>query len=194
MREPNDFTPSPSQTAGPYFSIGLTQHSSVARIAGPEVRGERVKLLCELLDGQGEAVPDGMIEIWQANADGKYNHPDDMQDKPVDTQFLGHGRLDTDANGVCEFETIKPGRVPGPDGTWQAPHLEVSIFSRGLLKRLVTRVYFEGDPGNAEDPILALVPKDRRDTLMARPVEAHPGRWQIVFRMSGEDETVFFEI
>jgi protocatechuate 3,4-dioxygenase, alpha subunit len=194
MREPNDFTPSPSQTVGPYFWIGLTRHHSAGAIAGPAVKGERIKLTCELLDGQGEAILDGMIEIWQANAGGKYNHPEDTQDKPIDPYFTGYGRLGTDVNGICTFETIKPGRVPGPDAAWQAPHLEVSVFCRGLLKRAATRVYFAGDPSNDEDPILALVPKDRRETLMARPVEAQPGQWRIVLRLGGEDETVFFEV
>jgi len=194
MREPTDFTPSPSQTVGPYFWIGLTCHHSVATIAAPGVKGERVKLTCVLLDGQGEAIPDGMIEVWQANADGEYNHPDDPQPKETDPKFLGFGRLGTDSNGACVFETIKPGRVPGPDGAMQAPHLEISIFSRGLLKQLATRIYFAGEAANLEDPVLALVPEDRRETLLALPVEGAPGEWRIVFRLSGADETVFFEV
>ena len=109
-------------------------------------------------------------------------------------RFIGHGRLGTDDRGACAFETIRPGRVPGPNGTLQAPHLEVSIFARGLLKRLATRIYFAGDAANGEDPILALVPKDRRGTLMAQPVAGEPGAWRIELHLSGENETVFFDV
>lgn len=134
-----------------------------------------------------------MIELWQANATGKYNHPDDPQPK-ADPDCSGFGRLGTDRDGVCVFETIKPGRVSGNDGARQAPHLNVSVFARGVLKRLATRIYFEGDPANVEDPILALVPVERRATLMARPDPSHPTDWQMDVRLSGECETVFFDI
>jgi protocatechuate 3,4-dioxygenase alpha subunit len=189
-----DYTPTPSQTVGPYFEIGLTGPHSIARIAGDDAKGERVKIECTVFDAQGQPVPDGMIEIWQANAAGKYNHPEDTQDKPLDPNFQGHGRLGTDPEGKCVFETIRPGRVPGPNGTLQAPHLEVSILSRGLLKRLATRTYFAGDPANGEDPILALVPENRRGTLLAQPVPGQAGAWRIEFHLSGENETVFFDV
>jgi protocatechuate 3,4-dioxygenase alpha subunit len=189
-----DYIPFPSQTVGPYFAIGLTTPSAVARIASTEVKGERVKLACTVIDGQDQPIPDAMIEIWQANAAGKYNHPDDTQEKPVDPNFLGHGRLGTDDQGMCSFETVRPGRVPGPNGTLQAPHLEVSIFARGLLKRLATRIYFAGDPANGEDPILALVPEGRRETLLAQPVAGQAGAWHCEFHLSGENETVFFDV
>jgi protocatechuate 3,4-dioxygenase alpha subunit len=147
-----------------------------------------------VLDGDGAPVSDAMIELWQANTQGKYNHPDDAQPKAADPQCSGFGRLGTDRDGVCVFETIKPGRVPGNDAAVQAPHLNVSLFARGVLKRLATRLYFEGDPANSEDPILALVPPERRATLMARPDPSHPTDWRMDVRLSGECETVFFDI
>jgi protocatechuate 3,4-dioxygenase alpha subunit len=186
--------PLASQTVGPYFLIGLTGPRSSPRMAGPDVKGERVKLICTVLDGQGVAVPDAMIEIWQANAGGKYNHPADTQTKPIDPGFLGFGRAGTDGNGACEFETIRPGRAPGRGKTLQAPHLEVSVFARGLLKRAPTRIYFADDPANDEDPVLALVPKTRRPTLMAQPVSGQPGTWRFDVHLNGAKETVFFDI
>lgn len=179
---------------GPYFAISLAGGYSVEHIAGPNAKGERVKLMCSVFDGEGQGVDEGLIEIWQANADGKYNHPDDPQDKPVDPNFLGFGRQATDENGVCVFETIKPGRVPGPNGTVQAPHLAVSVLARGILGRLPTRIYFAGDPANEKDPVLALVPKGRRETLMAQPVANQPGAWRFEIHLSGENETVFFDV
>jgi protocatechuate 3,4-dioxygenase alpha subunit len=190
-----DLVPTPSQTVGPFFHFCLTHDKSCVRcIAGPQAKGERVHLTVRVLDGNGEEVPDAMIEIWQANSDGKYNHPDDQQQKPVDPGFLGFGRMGTGEKGNCEFETIKPGRVPGPESIPQAPHLNLAIFGRGMLKQLYTRIYFEGDPANQEDPILALVPLDRRETLMAHPDTARPGGWRFDLRLQGEGETVFFDV
>lgn len=189
-----DLVPTPWQTVGPYFAISLAGGHSVEHIAGPHTKGERVKLMCAMFDGEGQGVDEALVEIWQANADGKYNHADDTQDKPVDPDFLGFGRQATDENGVCVFETIKPGEVPGPNGTMQAPHLAVSVLARGILRRLPTRIYFAGDPGNEKDPVLALVPTERRETLMAQPVENQPGAWRFDIRLSGENETVFFDV
>jgi protocatechuate 3,4-dioxygenase alpha subunit len=189
-----DLIPLPSQTVGPYFTIGLAGGRAVGRIAGPKARGERVKLLCTLFDIEGKTVADALIEIWQANADGKYNHPADTQDKPLDPDFSGFGRQATDDSGACEFETIKPGRVPGPNGALQAPHLAVSVFARGVLRRLPTRIYFAGDPANDADPVLALVPRERRGTLLAQPVSGEPGTWRFDIHLSGENETVFFDV
>jgi protocatechuate 3,4-dioxygenase alpha subunit len=136
-----------------------------------------------------------MIEIWQANAEGKYKHPDDQQDKPEDREFSGFGRMETDQNGICIFETIKPGCVPAnDDATMQAPHLNVSIFGRGILKRLSSRVYFAGDPANDIDPILALVPDEHRYTLFAQPDSQRHGDWLFDVHLSGGDETVFFDV
>jgi protocatechuate 3,4-dioxygenase, alpha subunit len=189
-----NLVPMPSQTVGPYFQIGLSGNRAIARIAAPGVTGERIKLTCTVFDGEGKTFGDAMIEIWQANAEGKYNHPDDTQAKPVDPAFVGFGRLVTNAEGKCAFETIKPGRVPGPSNNLQAPHLSVSVFARGLLRRLPTRVYFAGDPTNEHDPILALVPEERRNTLMAQPIPGERDAWRFDIHLCGQHETVFFDV
>jgi protocatechuate 3,4-dioxygenase alpha subunit len=180
-----------SQTAGPFLHLGLT---SVGCPAGEHARGERVHLCCRITDGDGMPVPDAVIEIWHANNLGKYQHPEDTQQKPADPDCFGFGRLPVGEDGSCLFQTIKPGSVPGPGNSLQAPHLNLSIFARGLLKRLVTRIYFAGDVGLAEDPILALVPQARRETLLALPDPVRPAVWLFEIRLSGRNETVFFDI
>ena len=190
-----DLVPTPSQTVGPFFHFCLTNEGCcVGCIAGPRVRGERVSLKVRVVDGNGEAVPDAMIEIWQANSEGKYNHPDDAQQKTIEPDFLGFGRMGTAENGICEFETIKPGNVPGPGNVPQAPHLNVAVFARGMLRQLYTRIYFAGDEANQEDAVLAQVPLDRRETLMARPDAPGSGRWRCDIKLQGEGETVFFDV
>ena len=190
-----DLVPTPSQTVGPFFHFCLTTDKCcVQRIASSETTGERVLLTIHVLDGEGEAVGDAMIEIWQANAEGKYNHPDDTQPKSIDPSFLGFGRMGTTENGTCDFETIKPGRVPGPGNVLQAPHLNVAVFARGMLKQLYTRIYFGDDLANQDDPFLMLVPPERRETLMARPDPIRPGAWQFDLRLQGDNETVFFDV
>lgn len=189
-----DLIPTPSQTVGPYLHIGLTNTRSVGCIAGPGVKGERVSLKLRVLDGDGLPLPDAMIEIWQANADGKYNHPEDTTGAAVDPAFLGFGRMATAEDGSCLFETIKPGPVPATGGGFQAPHFNAGVFGRGLLKRLPTRIYFAGHTANAVDPVLALVPADRRSTLMARPDPTRAGGWQLDIHLCGEGETVFFDV
>jgi len=179
-----------SQTVGPYLHIGLTWLNT-ARIAGPGTRGERVTVQGRLLDGDGKGVSDGLIEIWQANAAGKYAHPEDRQRKALDRGFRGFGRIPTDANGRFRFSTVKPGPVPGPHGRPQAPHLNVTVFMRGLLKQLSTRIYFPGDAGNAQDPVMLRVPAARRGTLVARRKSAGVLEWNIV--LQGRNETVFFD-
>lgn len=179
-----------SQTVGPYLHIGLTWLNT-DRIAGRGVKGERVALQGRLLDGNGVGVSDGLVEIWQANAAGKYAHPDDRQKKPLEKGFRGFGRIPTDAKGRFRFSTVKPGRVPGPGGKLQAPHLAVTVFMRGLLKQLSTRIYFPGDPANADDPVLKRVPAARRATLIARRKSKGVLQWNIV--LQGRDETVFFD-
>src|SRR5438128_6833050 len=128
-----------SQTVGPYVKIGFTS-LAVDHLAPDGVTGERVTIRGVVVDGDGKPVNDGIVEIWQANAHGKYAHPEDAQDKPVEGLFRGFGRSLTDANGGYRFATIKPGRVPGPGGVQQAPHIAVTIFMRGLLKHLITRM------------------------------------------------------
>ncbi len=194
MRNDLNLIPTGSQTVGPFFHLGCSDPFSVPVIAGPLVEGQHIKLICALHDGEGTLLPDAMIELWQANANGKYNHPEDMQDKELDPNFCGFGRLASDKSGVCAFETIKPGRVPSWTDVPQAPHFAISVFARGVLKRLATRAYFAGDPANAEDPVLALVPADRHATLMAHPDPERPDRWRFDIYLSGEKETVFFDI
>lgn len=189
-----DFTPTPSQTVGPFFHLGCTDHASVGSLVTPETKGERIRLLCQVFDGESKPVLDAMIEIWQANAEGRYAHPEDTQQKAIDANFNGFGRLASDAQGMCVFETIKPGRVPGNDGTLQAPHINVSVFARGVLQRLATRVYFASDPANAEDPVLTLVPADRRSTLLAQPDPVDQNRWLFEIHLCGAKETVFFDV
>ncbi len=184
----------PSQTIGPFYDFALTANEQLGRMAGPDAKGERIRLRIALFDGDGAPVPDGMIELWQADASGKYDHPSDAQDKSPDPAFCGFGRLATNAAGVCQFATIRPGRVPAEGDAWQAPHINVSIFARGLLGHLVTRVYFAGDPALEEDPALALIPANRRQTLIAQPDAMQPGQWNLDIRLQGESETVFFDI
>ena len=134
-----------------------------------------------------------MVEIWQADSQGHYAHPADG--RPVaSNSFRGFGRCPTDKEGGYAFATVKPGSVPGPSGSTQAPHINVGICARGMLKRLFTRIYFAGDPANASDPILALVPPERRGTLMANPDPKSPNVWHFDIRIQGgADETVFFD-
>ena len=186
-----DLTPTPSQTVGPYLHLGLTDSRSISRIAGDTARGERVSLTFRVLDGEGVPVPDAMIELWQADSDGNYAHQDTSAD---DAAFRGYGRLATAEDGSCTFETIRPGCVPGPGETVQAPHINVSILGRGILKRLSTRVYFAEEPANAADPILALVPESRSATLLAQPDSTRPGNWIFDVHLRGEGETVFFDV
>jgi protocatechuate 3,4-dioxygenase alpha subunit len=181
-----------SQTVGPFFSIGM-ERLNRAELAGPGVAGERVTIEGRVLDADGVGVPDSIIELWQANSYGKYEHPDDQQDKPVEAAFQGYGRIPTDEDGKFRFTTIKPGAVPGPDGKLQAPHIAVSVFMRGLLRRLVTRIYFPDEPGNAGDFALSLVEPGRRGTLIAWRTPGVEGllKWDVI--MQGPGETVFFD-
>ena len=140
----------PSQTIGPFFHRALL-HQGWNDLAARGAAGERVAIEGRVLDGDGAPVSDAMVEIWQANAAGRYDHPEDLQQedrqtRPLDPNFHGFGRMATDPDGRFRLRTIKPGRVPGIGGAPQAPHINVSIFARGLLKRLVTRIYFPGEP------------------------------------------------
>ncbi len=181
-----------SQTVGPYVKIGF-ESSVVVDLAAPGVGGERITLAGRVIAGDGEPVNDGVVEIWQANAQGKYAHPEDAQDKPIDAGFRGFGRCLTDQAGRFRFTTIKPGRVPGPEGAPQAPHIVVTVFTRGLLKHLITRVYFPDDPANAQDPVLNLVPPERRATLIARRAPGEKGTLEWNVMLQGAEETVFFD-
>jgi len=196
-----------SQTVGPYFQIGLARFY-VDDLTGPGVSGETIEIEGRVLDGDGEPVPDGVIEIWQADAQGKYAHPEFLQElesvqkngaeakehaqaQREQAGFRGFGRVPTQPDGSFRFKTIKPGRVPAPDGTLQAPHIAISVFTRGLLRRLVTRIYFPGEPSNAEDFALKLVEAERRHTLIAKKLSASVLEWNVM--LQGKDETVFFD-
>ena len=192
-REEKDYVPSGSQTVGPFFRIGLTPDGSLGKMAAEKAQGQHIRLRVIVLDSDGVGIPDAMIELWQADANGKYNHAADTQPKTFDPEFTGFGRLESDQNGEMVFETVLPGRVPGPDGNLQAPHINVHVFSRGILLHSSTRIYFAGDPANEEDAVLRLVPAARKETLMAHPDATRPGTWTITLRMYGKDETVFFD-
>ena len=184
--------PTGSQTVGPYFHIGLTPLNR-NNLVVPGVPGQQITIEGRMLDGNAQLVPDGLIETWQANAAGKYAHDEDRQNKTADPNFKGFARIPTDENGFFKLITIKPGSVPGPGGSPQAPHIVVTVFSRGLLRHLLTRIYFPDEPGNASDPVLQLVPAERRSTLIARRIAGrdHSFEWNVV--MQGAGETVFFE-
>jgi protocatechuate 3,4-dioxygenase alpha subunit len=169
-----------SQTVGPFFHVA--GNMDLARVAGPGVDGPRIRLACRIFDGDGVPVPDALIEVWQADPNGIYNDP----------AFGGFGRLGSDENGLCIFETVRPGRVAGPNGASQAPHVNLIVFARGLLKHLYTRVYFADDPANADDAVLAMVPRERRETLIAHATE--PATWNFEIHLCGERETVFLDI
>ena len=181
----------PSQTIGPFY-WGTLVKGYHHDLAPPGVAGERVELVLGLYDVEGVLVPDGLIEIWQANSHGRYNHPDDRRNLPLDTGFEGFGRASTDAKGEAHFTTVRPGRVPWPAGGMQAAHINLSIFARGVLNRLATRLYFDGDPALAEDPVLKMVEPARRDTLLAKRDRA--GLWRLPIHLGGPAETVFFDL
>jgi protocatechuate 3,4-dioxygenase, alpha subunit len=181
----------PSQTVGPFFKPALIRSGQESMVT-PKSRGERVTIEGRVLDGDAAGVSDAMIELWQANADGRYDHPDDSQEKLIDPDFHGFGRAATDERGCFRFCTIKPGSVPGPGNLLQAPHINVSIFARGLLKRLVTRIYFPDEPLNTADPVLNSVAAERRSTLVAHSDQPGILRFDIV--LQGENETVFFDV
>lgn len=179
----------PYQTVGPFFDFALTIPGGET-IAAETTTGRRVAIEGTVVDGAGQPVGDALIEIWQANASGTYAHPADPGDAS-DPSFRGFGRCGTDELGRFRFSTVIPGRVPGP-GSLQAPHLLVGVLARGVLTRLVTRMYFEDQPSNQEDPVLRLVPLDRRLTLVARLIAED--RYQFDVVLQGKGETVFFDV
>ena len=190
----------PSATVGPFFLFGLVPSSLggtdiiTNNLVTPDASGERIRIEGRVLDGDGAIVPDALIEIWQADGAGRYASPLDARFLP-NTAFKGFGRSPTDDAGQFSFETIKPGPVPGPNGAKQAPHIVVNVFSRGVLKQMVTRIYFSDEGANAADPILALVPADRRTTLIAvRQANATETTYRFDVRLQGEGETVFFDV
>ncbi|HTO99163.1 MAG TPA: protocatechuate 3,4-dioxygenase subunit alpha [Myxococcales bacterium] len=187
----------PSQTVGPFFWFAL-QREEWSDLTRGGARGERIAVEGRVLDGDGVPCDDALLEIWQANAAGSYAHPEDPQpaDK-LDPGFPGFGRSCTDAAGRYRFLTIRPGRVPAPSGALQAPHLNLAVFARGLLRGLNTRIYFSDDPANAEDPVLsAIADPAARKTLLAVRQEASGAqgtlyRFDVV--LQGPGETAFFD-
>lgn len=185
-----------SQTVGPFFSFGLLRPDATRNVvAPPGTAGERIRVEGRVLDGEGAPVPDGLVEIWQANAGGRYKHPLDQREIPLDPAFTGFGRSGTDDAGRFWFETIKPGAVPGANGGTQALHLVVTLFTRGILNHVVTRMYFADDPATESDVVLGRVPADRRGTLLAQPTHANGKtvyHWDVV--MQGAGETAFMNV
>lgn len=206
-QDPAIFGQTPWQTVGPFFHYGLPWKGGAdlvgtselgARpelmppehyvLASPspkgEISGETIVLEGAVIDADGQVIPDAMVEIWQADAAGRYAEGN--------TGFIGFGRSSTSEDGVYRFRTVRPGSI----GEGHAPHIAIGVFGRGLLKRLVTRAYFEGDQANASDAILALVPAERRDTLLARRVGKADGAtvWRFDIILQGAGETVFFDV
>ncbi len=188
----------PSQTVGPYYAYGLTPRGRFpwrdqfdTPVATPDAEGTRIALVGRIYDGDGKPVPDALIEIWQADSAGRYAHPRDARAR-ANSSFKGFGRCGTSKSGDFAFETIKPGIVPGADGKPQAPHIVVCLFARGMLRHLYSRIYFpEETAANAADAVLALVPADRRDTLIAKRDGA---TYRFDIHIQGGDETVFFDL
>jgi protocatechuate 3,4-dioxygenase alpha subunit len=180
-----------SETVGPFFHFGLATDAAMGRVADRSAKGEFITLRFRVTDGDGSPVPDALVEIWQVDAEGVEALPPSAGAMPA---FRGFGRLPTAEDGTCEFETVRPGRVPDGQGGLQASHINVCLFARGLLRQLHTRVYFEGDAALEEDAALALVPADRRRTLMARRDPRSQDRWLFDLRLQGKDETVFFNV
>jgi protocatechuate 3,4-dioxygenase alpha subunit len=193
----------PSQTVGPFFAYGLTpeQYGYAYRSIGTGViateatEGERIRIVGRVLDGEGQPVPDALVEIWQANAHGRYNHPaDGRSDNRLDPDFKGFGRCGTGtrADACFVFETVKPGRV----GDGQAPHLNVIVMARGMTSHAFTRIYFSDEvEANAGDAVLARVEPERRGTLIAERDETASGTaYRFDIRLQGEGETVFFDV
>jgi protocatechuate 3,4-dioxygenase, alpha subunit len=187
----------PSQTVGPFFKYGLTPNGQYEwndaftnNLVTPDVSGDRIRVEGRVFDGDGQPVPDCMLEVWQADGQGRFADPQDKRALP-NAKFRGFGRCGTDANGTFTFDTIKPGSVPDPEGKLQAPHLLLAVFARGMLRHLYTRIYFGGEAANDSDPVLALVPADRRASLIA----ARDGAvYRLDLRLQGDDETVFFDV
>ena len=212
------FGQTPWQTVGPFFHYGLPWKGGADLIGSsdlgarpdlvPEanyllnlpsgrgpIPGQPIEIVGRVYDAGRVAVPDAMIEIWQANAAGRYNSPGDPREAlALNADFSGFGRSATDDDGGFRFRTILPGRTPGPGNSLQAAHIAVGVLGRGLLKRLVTRLYFEGEDGHDEDPILAFVPLERRTTLIAAKVLDAPATYRFDVHLQGEHETVFFDV
>lgn len=184
------FPSTPSQTVGPFFAIGLPWESGPHAVA-PDTPGA-IRIGGLVYDGAGGVVPDSLIETWQADSQGRFADLHDAQGESALAGFRGFARSSTDDDGRYEIVTVKPGPVPGPSGRSQAPHLDVSVFARGMLQRCVTRIYFADEAqANAADPVLRQVPAERHETLLAEPTG---DGYRFDIRLQGPGETVFFAI
>jgi protocatechuate 3,4-dioxygenase alpha subunit len=186
-----------SQTVGPFFHDCLMREDARFDVlCAPGTEGTRIRVEGRVIDGDGQPVPDAVLEVWQANAHGRYNHPADRRDLPLDRAFTGYGRIATDTDGRYGFTTVKPGAVPFDAERRQAPHLSVVVLGRGLLNHLYTRFYFDDESANDADPVLERVPADRRATLVARREESAGGdiRYHMDVVLQGANETVFFDL
>jgi protocatechuate 3,4-dioxygenase alpha subunit len=186
----------PSQTVGPFLAIGLPWPDGPFVV--PEGTAGAITITGQVIDGADQPLPDAMVETWQADDDGRFDHAEDPRGaaKPRTAGFRGFGRCATDVNGYYRILTVKPGPLPAPDGGRQAPHLGGSVLSRGRLDPVVTRIYFADEAAaNAADPVLASVDDDRRATLVAIPDPAgQPGEYRFDIRLRGDGETVFFDV
>ncbi|HVH75601.1 MAG TPA: protocatechuate 3,4-dioxygenase subunit alpha [Stellaceae bacterium] len=188
--------PTPSQTVGPFFHLGLDR-PEWADLARGNPAGERIVVEGRIIDGDGAPVPDGFLELWQANSAGRYAHPDDPQtDKPLDPGFTGFGRAFTDGEGRFRFTTVRPGPVPGRGNSLQAPHIDVALFARGLLKQLYTRIYFADESANEADRVLLSIedPGVRRTLLARREQGGGQPAYRFDIILQGAGETAFFDI
>jgi protocatechuate 3,4-dioxygenase, alpha subunit len=185
MSDPGDLRATPSQTVGPFFAFGLTTNAGLASLVrDPNAQG-KLTLRLRVLDGDGAPVPDAMIEICHPGGDG--------QPGGDNGGVRGFGRAGTDNAGACAFETLKPRATAGSDGH-EAAHLNLCIFMRGLMRHIYTRVYFAGDRDLSDDRVLALVPEDRRHTLIAQPIRDAANEWTVDIHLQGDQETVFFDL
>ena len=184
-----------SQTVGPFLTIALQKEGQEYVV--PETTEGAIKLHGYVFDGEGQPVPDAVIEIWQANVYGKYDHPEDISEADLVKEFSGFGRSCTDENGHFFFVTVKPGRVAGLGNTLQAPHVAVNVLARGMLKQQVTRMYFSDErTANSEDPVLNKIDDEMvRGTLIAE-LSANKGvpTYKFDIHLQGELETVFFDL
>lgn len=172
-----------SQTVGPFFHFGLTPRS------GERTGQDAIELVVRITDSAGEPVSDALVELWHAVGPAEAAPPGDTGGAPS-----AFARMPTSEDGAFTVATVMPARVAAGSGEAQAAHINLCLFARGLLRQLHTRIYFEGDPGLGADAVLALVPEERRGTLLASPDPAHPGRWLFHLRLQGADETVFFDV
>jgi protocatechuate 3,4-dioxygenase, alpha subunit len=189
----------PSQTVGPYFKYGLTPGGDYQwndafsnDLLTPDVSGQRIRIVGRVFDGDGVAITDSMLEIWQPDAQGRFADPQDARSLP-NASFKGFGRCATDSKGGYSFHTIKPGAIPGPS-EMQAPHILLAVFARGMTRQLQTRIYFEDEAANIKDPVLALVPAERRATLIAVREPENVDTYRLDVHLQGNLETVFFDL